>query len=96
MDDRLRMHDNLHLLRRQAKQQVSLDEFEPLVHHRGRIDGDLVTHVPIGMGQRLLRRGIGHVSQRPVAERAARRRQDQAIDGMTLTRLEHLEDRIVL
>ena len=84
MDHRLRMDDDLDLLRRQPEQQVRLDQLEALVHHGGRIDRDLGAHVPVGMGQRLLRRGLGHVGQRPVAERPAGRRQDQPVDGVAL------------
>ena len=66
--------------RRQAEQVVRLDQLEALVHHGGRIDRDLGAHVPVRMGHRLLGRGLGHLGQRPVAERAARCGQDQPLD----------------
>ena len=84
------------LLRGQAEQQVGFDELKPLVHHGSRIDRDLVAHIPVGMGERLLRRNVSHVGQRPVAEGPPRRRQNQSIDGIALARLENLKDGVVL
>ena len=42
--------------RRQAEQVMRLDQLEPLVHQRRRIDRDLRAHRPFGMRDRLLRR----------------------------------------
>ena len=75
---------------------MRLDQLQALVHHGGRIDRNLGAHVPVGMGHRLLGRRLGHVGQRPVAERPARRGQDQPLDGGALAGVEHLEDRVVL
>ena len=40
-----------------GKQVIGLDQLEPLVHQGRRVDGDLAAHRPVGMAQRLLRRG---------------------------------------
>ncbi len=48
------------------------------------------------MGDRLLRRDRGHGGAVERAERAARRRQNDALDGVHALGLERLEDRIVL
>ena len=61
MDHRLRMDDDVDPLRRQAEQVMRLDQLEPLVHHRRRIDRDLGAHRPVGMGHRLRRRRRGHL-----------------------------------
>ena len=46
VDDRLRMHDHVDPLVRDAEQVVRLDQLEPLVHQRRRVDRDLAAHVP--------------------------------------------------
>ena len=43
---------------------MRLDHLEPLVHHGRGIDRDLGAHVPVRMGDRLLRRDRGHPSAR--------------------------------
>ena len=61
---------------RQAEQMMRLDQLEPLVHQRRRIDRDLRAHRPVGMRDRLRRRGRGDLLGRAGAERAAARGQD--------------------
>ena len=39
---------------------------------------------------------VGHLGERPVAERPAGRGQDEPLDRVALARVEHLEDRVVL
>ena len=55
----------------QIEQPASLDDFQGLVHHRGRIDGDLGAHVPSGMGQGLGDGHLGKVHRRVPQERPA-------------------------
>ncbi|MBA7694168.1 hypothetical protein ES703_102775 [subsurface metagenome] len=71
MDDGLRMDQNIHLVRFQVEQPPGLDHFQPLVHHGGRIDGDLGPHVPVGMSQGLSLGRLGKLLPRPRSERPA-------------------------
>lgn len=59
MDLRLGMHQHADPGGRQAVEMMSLDDFQPFVHHGGRVDGDFCPHVPVGMAQRLFRRNPG-------------------------------------
>ena len=81
VDDRLRVHDDVDLLVRRAEQVVGLDQLEPLVHQRRRVDRDLAAHRPRRVGERLLDRDVLEVLALEAAERAARGGQDQAVDG---------------
>ena len=56
MDDRRRLQHHLDPLVRDAEQEVRLDQLEPLVRERRRVDGDLRPHAPRRMRERLLRR----------------------------------------
>ena len=49
VDDTLALDNDLNFLRRQTEQPHSLDELEALIHQGGAVDGDLCTHVPVGM-----------------------------------------------
>ena len=49
MDNALALHHDLDLLGGQAEQPDRLDQLQALVHQGGRIDGDLGTHVPVGV-----------------------------------------------
>ena len=53
---------------------MRLDDFQALVHQRRRIDADLGSHIPRGVGKRLSRRDIGQIGARASAEGAARSR----------------------
>ena len=91
-----------------AEQVVRLDELEPLVHERGRVDGDLRPHGPVGMSERLLRGDGGQLRGRAAAERAARSRQEKLLErarraggrgvraGLPPARGDALEERAVL
>src|SRR6266852_871177 len=50
------------------------------VHQRGRIDGDLRTHLPRGMAKRVLHGDAREGRARQLAEGAARARQQDALD----------------
>ena len=47
------MNKDVDLLRRETKQPVGLDDFQALIHQRGRVDRDAPTHLPDGMLQGL-------------------------------------------
>ena len=60
MNNALRMHKHLYLFGLNAEQPLGLNHLEPFVHHRGRVDCYLRTHVPRGMAQGI---GLGNFGQ---------------------------------
>ena len=78
--DRLRVHDDVDVGVRDVEQQVRLDQLQPLVDQRGRVDRHDRAHVPRGVGQGVLDGDVGQVLGGPAAERAAAGGQDQAGD----------------
>ena len=81
---------------RHAEEEVRLDHLERLVGQRCAVDGDLASHRPGRVIQRVLPRGVGDALPRPGAKRAAARRDEQAAHVAARTRAEALEDRRVL
>ena len=77
----LRVDHHGDALVRHAEEVVRLDDLEALVHQRGRIDGDLGAHRPVGVLERLLRRDGGQVRGRPAAEGAAGAGEEELLDG---------------
>ena len=71
------MHHHVDLGRRQIEQPAGLDHLEALIHERGAIDGDAVSHLPCRMIQGLLRSHRGQRFARSIAEWAARSGQNQ-------------------
>src|SRR5215471_3858408 len=53
MDDTLWMHNDLHLLNRDVKQMMRLNNLEAFIHHGRRVNGNFTAHFPIRMLQRL-------------------------------------------
>ena len=51
VNDTLRLYDNLDLIHRYIKQPLCFDHFQSFVDHRGRVDCDLASHLPIRMLQ---------------------------------------------
>ena len=96
VDHRLAVDDDLDLVGLDREQVERLDQFEPLVHHRGAVDADLGAHRPIGVRDRLRGSDGPHVGERAVAERAARCGQQDASDAVRVARLQALEDRRML
>lgn len=72
------------------------DHLQRLVEHRGAVDRDLQAHRPVRVGACGFHRHVSHVTQRGGAERAARRRQDDALDRVALVLFQHLENGVVL
>ena len=54
VDDRGRVHDDLDPVVLEVEEVVRLDQLEPLVRERRRVDGDLRAHRPGGMRERVL------------------------------------------
>ena len=74
MHDGRRMDNDLDQLVRKSEQEMGLDQLEPLVRERRRVDGDLRPHVPCRMGERLV---DAHVLELVVASGRGRGRQKQ-------------------
>src|SRR5215208_506596 len=91
------MHDDVDLVVRDAEQVVSLDQLEPLVHQRRRVDRDLAAHRPRRMRERLVHRHVLELLARAPAEWSARGRQDEPVDRAgTPLAPDELEQRRVL
>ncbi len=74
--DRLRVHDDVDVVETHAvlgtEQLVRLDDLEPLVHERRRVDRDLGSHAPRGVGQGVVDGDLGQVAAAAPPERTAR------------------------
>ena len=81
---------------RKSEEEVRLDQLEPLVRERRRVDGDLRPHAPRRMGERLVDADVLELVPRAAAERAAGGREDDRVDGVARAALEALEDGAVL
>ena len=71
------MDHDIDLVLAHAKEPARFDNFEAFVHHRGRINGDAVSHAPVGMRKRLFDPDVRQRGQRRLSKRTARRGQDQ-------------------
>ncbi len=90
------MDDHVDLVRAHVKEPVRLDDLKAFVHERCRVNGDPAAHAPVGMRQRLLRRGRGHFGEGSLSKRAARGGQDEPLDLGVLAGAQTLMDRVVL
>ena len=79
VDDRLRVHDDVDPLVRDAEQVVGLDQLEPLVHQRRRVDRDLAAHPQVGMRERLVDGDVARA--RPACARGMGRRRRSGSAG---------------
>ena len=94
--DRRRLDDDLDPLVRELEEEVRLDQLEPLVRERGRVDGDLRAHAPGRMRERLVRRDVAELVAGAAAERPAGAGQHEARDLVGRGAGEALEERRVL
>ena len=67
-----------------------------LVHHGGRVDGDLGSHTPVGMIERVLHRDVFHLLEGKSSERSAGRGQDNFLDTLRFFPVQSLENCAVL
>ncbi len=81
---------------RDVEQQVGLDDLEPLVHERGRVDRDKGSHGPGRMGERLLDGDVLQCGAVPPTEGPAAGRQHQPTDLGRRARAESLGEGRVL
>ncbi len=96
VNNTLRMYHHLNLINTGPKQLISFDHLQALIHHRGRIDGNLRPHLPVWMIQRLLNRRLGHVLLGPFSKRTARARQQDAPQIGRLMPMESLKNGTML
>ena len=82
MDDALRMDQHIEPFGWHVEQHLRLDQLQPLVHQRGRIDGNLAAHRPPGVPAGLIRCGGGDLPGRPGAEWPTGRGEDQPAHGL--------------
>src|SRR6266403_1818652 len=90
--DRLRVHDDLDLFGRDVEEPARLDDLEALVHQRGRVDRDLGAHLPRRMAERIVHGDRGELLLGQLAERPARRREQDAVDVAAIVAAQALED----
>ncbi len=96
VDDRLRVHQNVDLIRRQRKQIRGFNDFETLVHHRRRIDGDLLSHAPVRVFQGLRKRRLLDIGNGPGPERPARGGDDDAKQLFPIAGTQRLKQCVML
>ena len=65
------MHNGVNAIGWQIKKPMRFDHFKRLVHKRGAVDGDLGSHLPCWMIQRLLNCGVESVLAAPCAKWSA-------------------------
>ena len=91
--DRRRVDDHLDPVVVEPEQEVSFDHLEALVRERRRVDRDLRPHRPRRVRKRLGRGHVAELGAGAATERAAARREDDAVGP---TELRALEERGVL
>ena len=96
MNQALRLHDDANLLIRHAEQPVRFYDFQTFVEHGRGINGHLPAHIPCGMFQAVRQRDFFQLLPGLPAERAARCRQDQAVDAFPVLSQKRLEYGAVL
>ena len=86
VDDRGRVDHDLDPVVRDAEEEVRLDQLEPLVGERRRVDRDLRAHAPRRVRERVLDRDVLEVVAAAAAERPARGGQDERVDRSRCSR----------
>src|SRR5688572_22054219 len=96
MYHRLAVHNDAHVFEWNAEEVVRLNHLQTLVHHGGRVYGDLRPHPPRGVLECILRPGLDEPCLLQGEERSSRRRQQYRPYFLTPSSLQTLEDRRVL
>ncbi len=94
--DGRRLDHDLDPLVRQVEQEVCLDDLEPLVGERRRVDGDLRAHAPGRVSERIVGCYVLELRSVAAAERSARGGEHDGVDRLRGTALQALEERRVL
>ena len=89
----LALDDNDDIVHTHVKQMLGFDTLKPLVHKGRRIDGDLGTHIPRGMSQRIGRGDRSKLIARATKERTTRARKPDAVRLTRILALIALENR---
>src|SRR3954470_14234334 len=76
----LRVHDDVDVFIWDAKEVVSLDYLERFIRQRRAVDGDLATHLPRRMTQRVVDGRGAQLQRGPLSKRTAGRSDDQSAD----------------
>src|SRR2546421_2759869 len=96
MNNAFRMDHDVDARVGDVEQEMRLDNFQTLVHHRRRVDGDLRPHFPARMSERL---GDGHAVKRGEGtpqERTAGAGKDETANRFLLLAPQALPDGAVL
>src|SRR5215210_6556295 len=93
---RLAVYDDPYVFERNAEEVVRLYHLETLVHHGGRVYGDLRPHPPRGVSERILGTGCEEPCFLVGEEGPSRRRQQYTRDLLLPPPFQALEDRRVL
>jgi hypothetical protein len=80
----------------QAEEVMRLDDFQPLVHHRGGVDRDLVAHAPRRMRERGFDRDVVERGELTMEERAAGSGEDDALHFLVRAATDGLMHGVVL
>ena len=96
MHDALRVDDDIDPRDVHVEKPARLDHLQPLVEHRGRIDGDFFAHPPRRMAQRFLPGHRPHLVLRPGTERSAGCGENKAPHLHRVASFQALENRVVL
>ena len=72
MDDTLRMDINRYFLRWQIKKPTCFNYFQSFIHHRGRINGNFLTHAPVWVVQGIFYRNVRQLVSRQIKKRSTR------------------------
>ena len=92
MNNALRMHQHLDSVGINAKEPFCLNDFKAFIHHRSRVDGNLCTHIPCRMLERIGCRDTLHLLQRELAERTSRGCKQDFLYLIAMVSDERLED----
>ena len=96
VNDALGMNDHLNAVVLHAEKPLGCHDLQRLVEQGGAVDGDFLTHDPVGMLQRLCLGGAADGGFIPRAERPAGAGQDDLVDGIARRTLQTLENGAVL
>ena len=96
VNDALGMNDHLNAVVLHAEKPLGFHDLQRLVEQGGAVDGDFLTHDPVGMLQRLCLGGAADGGFIPRAERPAGAGQDDLVDGIARRTLQTLENGAVL
>ncbi len=89
------MHDDVDLTRSDAEEPMRLDDFEPLVHQRRRVDRDLRAHPPRRVAQGVVGGDVRQARGRKLAEWTTGGGEDQPPDVTRVAAVRALVDGVV-